>query len=207
MSWLCKPGCDGPDDPDDPGWTREHSSHRFVWQEDDEVSGLEVRRRSTKGENANECKGMVTRWVALWLLGVLWLIESGMLSFPLLLFIHVPVADSGIISPDERRRVTARGKGGKKKRKIGQKNISAHVRLWNSETRSYQRYWTQGSRVQEQAESDQRTQAERSQHFFSLYWRISQRITSNPPENSEMHHLLKSCKTKWFTKKYIHVVV
>lgn len=104
MRWLCKPGSDG-DDPDDPGWTREHGSHRFLWHEDDEVSGLEVRRGSTKargekGEKANESKGMVARWVVLWLLGVLGLIESGMLSFLLLLFIHVPVADSCIITND-----------------------------------------------------------------------------------------------------------
>lgn len=47
MSWLCKPGAEG-DDPDDPHWTQEHCSHRFVWHEGDEVSELEVRRRNTK---------------------------------------------------------------------------------------------------------------------------------------------------------------
>lgn len=104
MRWLCKPGAEG-DDPDDPEQTQEHCSHRLVWHEGDEVSELEVRRRKTKANKKERKrergKGMMTCWVVVWLLAALWLIESGMLSFPLLLFVHVPIADSCIITADK----------------------------------------------------------------------------------------------------------
>lgn len=60
MRWLCKPGADG-DDPHDPQRTQEHCSRRFVWQEGDEVSELEVRRRNTKA-NQKEREREKEKW-------------------------------------------------------------------------------------------------------------------------------------------------
>lgn len=120
MSRLCKPGSDG-DDPDDPGWTREHCSHRFVWHEDDEVSGLEVRRRSTKAtEEKRERKQMKARgrWHGGWWCGFWgswdWFKVACCLSC-------CCCSSLRSISADGRRRVTARGKGGGKKEKWDRK--------------------------------------------------------------------------------------
>lgn len=110
MSWLCRPGADG-DGPSDPHWT---SSAAKAMREVNWKCGGGTQEQTRKKTRRNESKGMTTCWVVLWLLAELWLIESGMLLFLLLLFIHVPIADSCIIHA-HKQQVTAKRNGGKKK--------------------------------------------------------------------------------------------
>lgn len=136
MSWLCKPGSDGAD-PDDPGWTRNTAATgsfgtRTMRQVDWKCGG---------GAQKQQRKGKESKWKqgdGDTLGGV---VASG---GPVTDWKWHVVFPAAAIHPRARRRLlhplrrqTAASDSQRKGGKIGQKNISAQVRLWNSETRIY----------------------------------------------------------------------
>lgn len=130
VCWLCKPGAGG-DDPDDLEWTQGTLQKlRFIWYEGAKVSELERDKKNTQRARKrtfmeSKCKRRrMTCWVVLWLLVVFWLIQSGMLFFPLLLFSHVPITASCIIQASSPHRRPNNWQPNEKK-----KNMSHQVLL------------------------------------------------------------------------------